>query len=609
MVINMEALKYRILKNQFGYEQFRPGQEEIIDQILAGRDSLGIMPTGAGKSMCFQIPALCFSGITLVISPLISLMKDQVTNLVQSGVRAAYLNQSLTYRQYVKALSNARQGMYKIIYVAPERLETEGFLSFAAEADISMIAIDEAHCVSQWGHDFRPGYLKIKDFIERLPKRPVIAAFTATATQEVKEDIVRLLDLRRHFEITTGFDRENLYFEVRHVTGGRIDTLLKILSNYQGKAGIIYCSTRKNVEQVCDKLNEKGVQATRYHAGLSDEERKKNQEAFLYDEISVMVATNAFGMGIDRPDVRFVIHYNMPKNMESYYQEAGRAGRDGSPAACVLMYSAQDIITQRYFIENMENDELSAEELEVQKQKEYLRLRKMVHYCNSVTCLREYMLNYFGEQGAGQCKNCSNCLNEAPAEDVTAIAKKLIYAVYSTGQRYGISVMLDFVRGVKTERTARGFLETHSCFGCLAGETAQKVRKVFEYLIAMDELAQTKGQYPVVVLTEESRSVMREEARVLIRREAPAKKQMKNKAEYADEELFDQLKKLRKQEASRQGVPAFVVFTDAALVDMCRKLPTNQEEFLGVSGVGYAKMQNYGEKFLRVIRAYVEASK
>lgn len=403
--------KYELLKEYFGYDTYRKGQEEVIDGILSGRDVLGIMPTGAGKSVCYQIPALMFSGITIVISPLISLMQDQVASLNQAGIHAAYLNSSLTYRQYLTALKYARSGRYKIIYVAPERLETTEFLAFAMYADISMVCVDEAHCVSQWGQDFRPSYLRIIEFIAQLEKRPVVSAFTATATCDVRDDIIRILQLKDPMILTTGFDRSNLFFQTERPKD-KFEALKRHMRAFEGQSGVIYCLTRKTVEEVCEKLIREGYPATRYHAGLTPEERKENQEAFIYDTKPIMVATNAFGMGIDKSNVRYVIHYNMPKNMEGYYQEAGRAGRDGEPSKCILLYSPQDIAVNRYFIENNNrNEELTQDEQEFIRKLDEKRLQQMSMYCVTHKCLRTYILNYFGERGPANCGGCSNCLS------------------------------------------------------------------------------------------------------------------------------------------------------------------------------------------------------
>ena len=401
--------KYSLLQQLFGHRSFRPGQEKLIDSLLGGQDVLGVMPTGAGKSMCYQIPALLLPGVTLVVSPLISLMKDQVMNLCQAGVPAAYLNSSLTYPQYCEALRRACLGAYRIIYVAPERLTTPGFLHFAETVPISLVAVDEAHCVSQWGQDFRPSYLHIPDFLDRLPERPVVAAFTATATAQVREDIRRLLQLRNPVSVTTGFDRENLYFSVLKPQDKK-ETLLRLVCSRAERSGIVYCATRKNVETICQLLQDNGISATRYHAGLEEDERRRNQEDFSFDRKTVMVATNAFGMGIDKSNVTYVIHYNMPKNIESYYQEAGRAGRDGSPAECILLFSRGDIHTARYLIENTaDNPDLTAEQQLRLQEQDRKRLDAMVDYCSTGTCLRTFLLRYFGETRTERCGHCGNC--------------------------------------------------------------------------------------------------------------------------------------------------------------------------------------------------------
>ena len=431
----MSEKTLRILKEFFGHKAFRPGQEALIEAILSGRDVLGVMPTGAGKSICYQVPALCMEGITLVISPLISLMKDQVAALKEAGVHAAFINSTLTAAQQQEALSRAENGAYQLIYVAPERLLTQSFLDFAAGQRISLIAVDEAHCVSQWGQDFRPSYLDIVRFVDALPRRPILAAFTATATEEVKRDVVRLLGLREPLSLTTGFDRPNLYFAVRREKN-KTSWLTSYLSRREGKSGIVYCSTRKTVERVTEELRKAGFAATRYHAGLSDEERRRNQEDFAYDRATVMVATNAFGMGIDKSNVRFVIHYNMPKNLESYYQEAGRAGRDDAAADCILLYSVSDVITAKALITRADDrEQVPEEERETLVKRDLMRLRQMEQYCETEDCLRGTLLSYFGEKGAEHCCNCGNCLRpqveaeetgELVEEDITIPAQMIL---------------------------------------------------------------------------------------------------------------------------------------------------------------------------------------
>ena len=462
--------QYEILKHYFGYDTFRDGQEKLIRAILEGRDVLGIMPTGAGKSLCYQIPALMMGGITLVISPLISLMKDQVSNLNQAGILAAYLNSSLTPGQYRKVLELARMGRYPIIYVAPERLITEDFLRFALDpqVNISMVAVDEAHCVSQWGQDFRPRYLKIVDFIKRLPKRPVVSAFTATATAEVRDDIIDILMLQEPEVLTTGFDRTNLYFGVQ-TPKDRYQALVELLEQHKSESGIVYCLTRKIVEEVCEKLIKEGFSVTRYHAGLSDAERKHNQEEFIYDNVRIMVATNAFGMGIDKSNVRFVIHYNMPKNMESYYQEAGRAGRDGEPAECILLYGGQDVITNQFFIEhNQDNEALDPMTRQLVMERDRERLRKMTFYCFTHECLRDYILRYFGEYGSNYCGNCSNCLTQFENTDITEMAKALLSCIETSRQRYGATVIIDTVHGANTAKIRGYGMNENPEYGSLA---------------------------------------------------------------------------------------------------------------------------------------------
>ncbi len=606
--------KEELLQQLYGYASFRLGQAELIDATLSGRDVFGIMPTGAGKSVCYQIPALMLQGITLVISPLISLMKDQVSALNQMGVHAAYLNSSLTSGQYMKALQLAKRGQYKLIYVAPERLLTESFLDFARYADISFLAVDEAHCVSQWGQDFRPSYLKIQEFIDALPRRPVMAAYTATATKAVRDDCIGMLGLKDPVIKTTGFDRENLYFEVRQPADKQKE-LLQILSEHQTESGIIYCTTRKNVEEICDRLIREGYRATRYHAGLTDEERSKNQEDFLYDVCPVMVATNAFGMGIDKSNVRYVIHYNMPKNMESYYQEAGRAGRDGEAAVCILLYAGQDVVTNQFFIEHArENDELDPQELAVVKAQDEKRLRDMTFYCFTEDCLRQYMLAYFGEKTGESCGNCGNCCGDFEVVDVTDAAMALLRAVFESGSRYGAQVLLDALRGSTSQKVKQFRLDELSVYGALQGTPVHTLRRILHKLYGMLLLKQEGDAYPIVKITPEGREMLLEEVPVRITMQTPKKKRdasAKTKKAAAnagfaendaDASMFEQLRQVRLRLAKEQHVPPYIIFSDKTLADMCRKLPKSKEEMLAVSGVGEKKYELYGEVFLDEIQ-------
>ncbi|MBR4095964.1 MAG: DNA helicase RecQ [Oscillospiraceae bacterium] len=605
--------KYGVLSEYFGHTEFRNGQEEIIDNILSGRDVLGIMPTGAGKSVCYQVPALLFDGITIVISPLISLMSDQVSALVQSGVKAAYINSSLTFPQYREVFRRARMGMYKIIYVAPERLTTDEFISFAESTKISMVTVDEAHCVSQWGQDFRPSYLKIVEFIERLSYRPIVSAFTATATTEVKEDICNILRLNTPFTITTGFDRKNLYFGVRHPKD-KYEELKQILDDNNGKSGIVYCITRKTVEEVCEKLCDDGYSATRYHAGLEDEERRANQEDFICDKSTVMVATNAFGMGIDKSNVSFVIHYNMPKNIEGYYQEAGRAGRDGEPAECVLLYSGRDVQTNRFLIEksNEENTEMTEKMRKAVQEKDLERLKAMTFYCNTTGCLREYILRYFGERSPAYCGNCSTCNTNFETVDITTEAQKIVSCVYRvqhSGRSFGRAMIADILKGSANKRIAQFGLDKLPTYGIMPTFTQVKILKIMDYLIENEWLA-VEGEFSVVATTTKSAEIVRDRIKVEMKLEKESETAVSIKTatvDYGvDMGLFAELKKLRSSFAAELHVPAYIIFADAALKDMCRKLPETQAEFLAVAGVGKRKAESYGEAFCTLISNYVE---
>ena len=598
--------KHEALKTYFGYDSFRGGQEKVIDALLSGRDALAIMPTGAGKSVCYQIPALLLPGITLVISPLISLMRDQVTTLVQMGVPAAYLNSSLTFRQYLLALDRAKEGRYKIIYVAPERLETEAFLDFAETAEISMVAVDEAHCISQWGQDFRPSYLNIPTFVNSLHRRPVVGAFTATATAEVKEDIQRLLELKTPLSLTTGFNRENLYFEVQH-PGNKQQALLELVRGRPGKCGIVYCSTRKNVEEVCDFLRASGVSATRYHAGLEPEERQRNQEDFIYDRAQVMVATNAFGMGIDKSDVRYVIHYNMPKDMESYYQEAGRAGRDGAPSSCILLYSGRDVQVAQFLIDHSEREELDPKTVELLRERDMKRLRKMEGYCKSRRCLRQYILQYFGESASDNCNTCYNCLHNFEEVDISREARAIVRCISETGQNFGLNVIAETLCGADTDKVRKYHMDQEDTYGILSDLTQEQVRQRIQCLLEEGVLEASPGPYPVLWLTEKAEDVVYGTANLTMRAAKSEKKPVAKatgELEGSDGALFQRLRALRARIARIQGVPAYVVFSDKTLRELAVTRPRTLAELRSVSGVGITKAERYGKQILKEIESF-----
>jgi len=598
----------RILKQYYGYDMFRFGQEEIIMKILQSNDVLGVMPTGAGKSICYQVPALILPGITIVISPLISLMKDQVQALCENGIPAAFINSSLTPEQSRRVFINAKQQKYKIIYIAPERLDTETFCDFAQGISISMIAVDEAHCVSQWGHDFRPSYLNIKNWITLLSKRPVAAAFTATATEEVKQDITKLLGLRNPYVMATGFNRSNLYFEVQKPSD-KYKALTEYINQHPGKSGIIYCSTRKSVEELCIRLNKEGYSCTQYHAGLSDAEKSKNQDDFLYDRKNLMSATNAFGMGIDKSNISFVIHYNMPKDMESYYQEAGRAGRDGSHSDCLLLYNGQDVATNKFLIDNIsEETELEPEMQKEVKRKQRLRLKRMAYYCHSLDCLRQYILNYFGDVEKVICGNCSNCLIDYESADITVEAQKILSCISRMGERFGIKMLIDTLRGAKTQRILSWKLDKIKTYGIMQQHSESEIHNIVTFLISDGCIGVSDGEFPVLFLTDKSKEILFHNKRVSMK----VKQQIRNTKtkktaavnSRINQELFERLKALRLKFAHSNQVPAFIIFSDATLTDMCLKMPLNEKSFLQVSGVGQKKLEQYGSAFLELINSF-----
>ena len=600
------------LKVYFGYDSFREGQEDIIDTIISGGDVLAIMPTGAGKSICYQVPALLLPGITLVISPLISLMQDQVKALNEAGIHAAFINSSLTDNQISKALSLAARGVYKIIYVAPERLESFEFLDFVSQVDISMVTVDEAHCISQWGQDFRPSYLKIVEFIKKLSKRPIVSAFTATATEEVKEDILCISSLINPHVVVTGFDRQNLYYSVEHMKK-KDDFVIDYIEKHPSDSGIIYCSTRKNVDNLFELLFKRGVPVTKYHAGMNTESRKKSQDDFIYDRTPVIVATNAFGMGIDKSNVRYVIHYNMPQSMENYYQEAGRAGRDGEPSQCILLFSAQDVIINKFLLEKKDFSGLSDEDAVLVQQRDYKRLQIMEGYCSTTRCLRNYILSYFGEMTAEPCDHCGNCHRQYKEIDMTAEAKQIINCVAETRGRYGLVIVLGTLMGANRARLRELGTVNYKTYGVLKGHSEAELRALISQMIAEGYLFQTEGQYSVIKLGDIS--PLRDENTRVVMRTFEEKKSDKNKnvrkrstdsLTASGYDLFEILRKLRLEIAREEALPPYIIFSDKTLIDMCVKLPAARESFLNVSGVGVTKLDKYGQRFLDAIHTFLD---
>lgn len=589
---------------------FRPGQHEVIHTLLEGRDCLAIMPTGAGKSICFQLPALMMPGVTLVISPLISLMKDQVDSLVNQEIPATYINSQCTFEEAKARFAAIRAGRVKLVYISPERLENEFFTSFMQSLPISMFIIDEAHCVSQWGHDFRPSYCAIKDWVAALPKRPVVGAFTATATEKVKEDMMTLLGLEKERIFIGGFDRPNLYFRVVR-TNRKLDFALAYVQQHQEDSGIIYAATRKEVDRVYEELTRRGIRAGRYHAGLSDDVRRIMQDAFTYDRLQVIVATNAFGMGIDKSNVRYVIHYQMPKNIESYYQEAGRAGRDGAPGECILLFSRQDIMIQKFLIEQSVHDPQ-------QQAVEFRLLNAMVRYCEGNHCLRHYILTYFGEHPSWQrCEKCGNCDQETVEEDMTEQVRSICLCVDELKGRFGMTMVCDILKGSQNAKVRRYGFENNSAFGMLGDFTLSEVRDMVRQCIDDGYLDQSDGKYPVVSLTADGRQALSGSRRIVQQKVVAAdpvpelpKRQQKRRAGAIDEDalrpLFDTLRAVRLELAKDEHIPPFVIFSDATLWDMAALKPDSLDAMSQIKGVGSFKLHKYGRQFVGAIQSYID---
>ena len=580
-----------ILNKYYGYKSFRKGQEEIINNIINGNDVLAIMPTGGGKSICYQVPAIAMDGLTIVISPLISLMKDQVDSLNSLGIDSAYINSSLSNIEIQEVYFRLNTGDIKILYVAPERLEGVEFLNIIKSLKVSQIAVDEAHCVSQWGHDFRSSYKRIYNFIEALPKRPVVTAFTATATKEVREDILESLKLRDAKIFISGFDRENLKITVERGISKNI-YILDYIEENKGESGLIYCSTRKEVDKLCDLLKANGINALSYHAGLSDMERKKNQEDFIYDKVDVMIATNAFGMGIDKPNIRYVIHYNMPKNIEGYYQEIGRAGRDGEKSECILLFSPGDVQTQKYIIETGTTNPF-------RKRNELEKLQSMIDLVYSNGCYKKYILNYFGEEREEDCNNCSNCLFDGELIDKTIDAQKVISCVYRMKRPFGIGVIVEVLRGSKNKKLIEQGLDKLTTYGIVKDYTKDELKDFINTLISHGYI-NYGGEFPVVTPNKNSLKVVKGEEKVYFKEARKVKKIT------TDNDLFGLLRGLRMYLAVEEGIPPYMVFGDNTLKEMSTRMPLTKEQLLDISGVGEKKVEKYGEKFIEKIKEYVD---
>lgn len=578
-----------ILSTYFGYPSFRTGQEQVIRGVMQQQDTLCVMPTGGGKSVCYQVPALVMEGTVLVISPLISLMKDQVDALHQAGIPAAYINSSLSSEEYFETMERAVSGEYQLLYVAPERLDSPTFKNQLRRMTIPMVAIDEAHCISQWGHDFRPAYRNISSIVSLFDEKPVVLALTATATPAVREDICRQLGISEANTVMTGFERANLTFSV--VKGQDREKYVKeYVRKNEGEAGIIYAATRKAVDHVHDILQKSGVKVAKYHAGLGDIERQSGQDRFLNDEASVMVATNAFGMGIDKSNIRYVIHYQMPKNMESYYQEAGRAGRDGLDSACTVLFSSQDVQTQRFLIDQSQDESRIPAELE--------KLQSMIDYCHTETCLQKFIILYFGETDVADCGRCANCTDTRESTDVTEDVQKVLSCVIRMGQRFGKTMIAQVLTGSRNKKVIEFGFDKLTTYGLMKDRSAKDISDFIEFIISESYLGVENGQFPTIYVSERGKDVLT--GKVTVNRKISIiTSQVAN-----DDPLFDQLRALRMQLAQEAGVPPFVVFSDKTLRDMAARMPVTDEEFLEVNGVGLAKLERYGETFMEEIKDY-----